>query len=186
MKNLLLGLILLLAPVALKGQNPSNPPPTSHCHLFIDQENIWTLETVEDGGEEIVPILNIITFSPGKWEFRPRQIHIFDADGREARVEKFSMETGSLEGAYLSTFMPVLGNSFIGLELLGSFNDFAEPASVLIDLGESRFELQSVDCAEFERLAEKINRINLDSPDIREDFEVLEINPLGRIDLKPE
>ena len=82
--------------------------------------------------------------------------------------------------------MPVLGNSFIGLELLGSFNDFAEPASVLIDLGESRFELQSVDCAKFERLAEKINRINLDSPDIREDFEVLEINPLGRIDLKPE
>ena len=82
--------------------------------------------------------------------------------------------------------MPVLGNSFIGLELLGSFNDFAEPASVSIDLGENRFELKSVDCAEFERLAEKINRINVDSPDVREDFEVLEINPLGRIDLKPE
>jgi len=44
------------------------------------------------------------------------------------------------------------------------------------DLGDYRFELQPVDCMEFEMTAEQINKINFDSPKVKEDFDTLKIS----------
>jgi hypothetical protein len=187
MKKLLLSYALFLVAAALQAQSP--PKATlqpSRCHVFIDQENIWTLEMVENENGTIIPILNIITFSPGRWEFRPEQIHIFDATSKEAEVEGFSMETGLPDEPFVTKYFTVLGNSFIGLDLLGSFHNFSEPTTVFLELGENQFQLKSIDCMDFEMLAEKINRINVDSPDIQEDFNVLQIEPLGEMGPKTQ
>ncbi len=141
---------------------------------------------VQSTEEVWIPILNIITLIPGEWDFRPGQIHIYNKQGRQAPLQEFSMDTGVAGEPYTMRFLKVLGNSFIGLDLDGEYDDFAEPARVIIDLGDHRFKLQAVKCSEFELLAEKINQVNFDSPDIPEDFEVLKIEFLGTQGPRPE
>lgn len=180
------GLLLLSAAATLALQQPSKgPPDASRCHVFIDTENIWTLEMVQDANQERTPILNIITLSSGEWDFRPAQIHVFNKREKKAELKRFSMDTGVPDEPYLTDYVKVLGNSFIGLDLQGKFEEFAEPARVLIDLGDYRFELQPIDCLEFETLAEKINNVNFDSPNVKEDFHLLKIEHLGKKGPRP-
>jgi hypothetical protein len=186
MKKVLVTLAALLSPLWISAQTiPSRAPESSACHVFLDDQNIWTLETLQEPDGTIIPILNIITFSPGTWDFRPREVHIYDRDHQEAMVEKFSMDTGVPGEPYLMEYLSVKGNSFIGLDLLGRFEDFVEPARVVIDLGEDRFQLQVLDCLDFNALAEKIDQVNFDSPNIWEDYEVLQIEFLGDKSLRP-
>ncbi len=187
MKKLLVTAAALLSPLWISAQSiPGRAPESSACHVFLDDQNIWTLETLEEPDGTTVPILNIITFSPGTWDFRPREVHIYNRENQEAMVEKFSMDTGVPGEPYLMEYLAVKGKSFIGLDLLGKFEDFVEPAHVVIDLGEDRFQLQPLDCMDFNALAEKIDRVNFDSPNIWEDYEVLQIGFLGEKSLRPQ
>lgn len=187
MKKLLVTAGVLLWPLWISAQSiPAPAPESSACHVFLDDLNIWTLETLEESDGTPIPILNIITFAPGKWDFRPREVHIYNLENQEARVEKFSMDTGVPGEPYLMEYLAVKGKSFIGLDLLGEFGDFVEPARVVIDLGEDRFQLQPLDCMDFNALAEKIDRVNFDSPNIWEDYEVLQIAFLGEKSLRPQ
>jgi hypothetical protein len=180
MKKLFLSCLLFLFFGWVSAQSPQRQSPEpSRCHVFIDDQNIWTLEVIEDRGGAIIPIINIITFSPGEWDFRPREIRLYSGD-QEARAEKFSMDTGVPDEPYLMEYLRVLGNSFIGLDLLGKFDNFAEPTQVVIDLGEDRFQLEPLECMDFEALAGKIDQINFNSPNLWEDFEVLQIEFMGQ------
>jgi len=96
------------------------------------------------------------------------------------------MYTGVPGEDYLMQYLKVRGKSFIGLDLLGEFDDFTEPTRIAIDLGEDRFELEALDCVDYDALAEKIDRINVDSPNLWEDFDVLQIKFLGEKMLRPE
>lgn len=177
---------LLAATFALAPQSAEAPVDSSRCHIFIEYENIWTLEMVKDGAGKRTPILNAITFTPGEWDFRPRQVHLSSKKGKKAKFKRFSMDTGNPEDPILMNYIKILGNSHIGLDLKGKFDDFGELSQVLIDLGEYRFELQGVDCAEFDQLAEKINKVNFDSPEVKEDFYLLKIEPIGRKGPRPK
>ncbi len=162
------------------GQQLKKQVEVSSCHAFIDYENIWTIEIVRTQGAEPVPILNIITFTAGEWDLRPEQVHVFDKEGSEAEVKRFSIDTGVANDPYDTKFLKVLGNSFIGVDLLGKFEGFEESPRVAIDLGHLRFELKPVDCMMFEGLVGQINNINFNSPAIQEDFEILRIEHLGK------
>ena len=180
MKKLFLSCLLFLFCSWVSGQPlQREPPESSRCHVFIDDQNIWTLEIIQDRGGEIVPIVNIITFSRGEWDFRPREIHFYNGD-QETRAEKFSMDTGVPGEPYLREYLRVLGNSSLGLDLLGEFDDFSEPTKIVIDLGEDRFQLEPLACMDFEALAGKIDQINFNSPNLWEDFEVLRIEFMGQ------
>ncbi|MFB3903842.1 MAG: hypothetical protein ACE15E_10345 [Acidobacteriota bacterium] len=186
MKRILFASVIIASSLLLKAQpEQKKAPEQSRCHCFIDYENIWTFEMVQSQEGKRVPILNIITFTPGQWELRPNQVHIVNKKNKEARVEKFSMDTGIAEEPYISNTLKVLGNGFIGVDLLGNYDDFGEPTKVSIDLGEQRFNLQPMDCLEFEMLAEQINKINVDSPKLKEDFDVLKIEPRGAKSPRP-
>jgi hypothetical protein len=90
------------------------------------------------------------------------------------------MDTGVPGEPYLMEYLRVLGNSFLGLDLLGEFDDFSEPTKIVIDLGEDRFQLEPLACMDFEALAGKIDQINFNSPNLWEDFEVLRIEFMGQ------
>ena len=180
MKKLFLSCLLFLFCSWVSGQAPQRESPeSSRCHVFIDDQNIWTLEIIQDRGGEIGLIVNSIFFSRGEWDFRPREIHFYNGD-QESRAEKFSMDTGVPDEPYLMEYLRVLGHSFIGLDLLGKFEGFTEPTAVVIDLGEDRFQLDPVECMDFEALAGKIDQINFNSPNLWEDFEVLRIEFMGQ------
>jgi len=187
MRKLFLSCLLFVASGWVSAQSlEKTSPEASRCHVFIDDQNIWTVEILEDPNGDIVPILNIITFSPGGWDFRPQEIYIYNQQGKAATVERFSMYTGVPGEDYLMQYLKIRGNSFIGLDLLGEFDDFTEPTRVAIDLGEDRFQLKPLDCIDYDALAEKIDRINVDSPNLWEDFDVLQIKFLGEKMLRPE
>lgn len=152
----------------------------SCCHVYIDYQFIWTLEMVPDASGQAVPVLNIVTLVEGQWDLRPRDIHVRDAAGQEARIDRFAVDTGVPGEPFLTPYLKVHGDSFIGLDLVGDFANFEEPAEVTIDLGDFRFGLQAVDRLEFENLVQRISQINLESPDIRDDFRVLSIYPIGK------
>lgn len=178
-------LLLLALVLQTPAQQPAAPAAvpaakTSACHVFIDYQFIWTLEMVRQAAGGSSPILNIITFVEGQWDLRPKDIHLVNGEGREVEITKFSIDTGVIEDPYLLQYLKVHGDSFIGLDLLGDFRGFESLAEVSIDLGENRFVLQPLDCLDFENVVRQINQVNFDTPDIRQDFEVLRIDLKGR------
>jgi hypothetical protein len=180
----LTGLIIILSPAALAQEAPRKVEQ-SRCHCFIDHENIWTLEMVQSKEGKRTPILNIITFTPGEWDLKPSFVHVFNQKNKEARIQKFSMDTGIADEPYVSSTLRVLGNGFIGVDLMGDFDEFGEPSKVLVDLGDKRFELKPMDCLEFDMLAEQINKINFDSPNVKADFDILKIELVGTKTARP-
>lgn len=164
--------------------SPQVSPEGTCCHVFIDYQFIWTLEMVPDSTGHPTPVLNIITLVEGEWDFRPRDIHIRNAAGREARVERFAVDTGVPGEPFFTPYLKVHGDSFIGIDLVGDFSAFAEPASVIIDLDRFRFRLQPVDRLEFENIVQQVSQINLESPDIRDDYRILGIDLRGRREVK--
>lgn len=160
---------------------PEDSPAASACHIFIDYQFIWTVEVIQDpAASQPIPILNIITLVEGQWDLRPSDIHLINTSGEEAEIDRFAVDTGVPGEPYHLHYLKVLGSSFIGMDLLGDFRGFSELSEVMIDLGESRFRLEPIDCLDFESTAHAINQINYESPDIRQDFEVLKIDLMGR------
>jgi hypothetical protein len=187
MSKAILAAGLIIFSQSLLGAQPGPKKiEASRCHVFIDYENIWTFEMVQNHEGTRVPILNIITFTPGQWDMKPNQVHVVNAKNKEARIDKFSMDTGIAEEPYISNSLKILGNGFIGIDLMGNFDDFGEPTKVFIDLGDQRFELTPMDCMEFDMLAEQINKINVDSPGIKDDYDVLKITHHGTKTAKPK
>ena len=119
---------------------------TSRCHVFIDYQFIWTLEMVGAEGETTVPVVNIVTFAKGQWDLRPEQVHLFADRKREAEIERFSIDTGVAGEPYIVQYLKVLGDSFIGMDLVGDFRGFEKLSQVHIDLDKNRFTLEPVDC----------------------------------------
>jgi hypothetical protein len=175
-------LLLLLSPwLAAQGTGGAG---ASACHIFVDHQFIWTLEILRSPGGRVTPILNIVTLAAGQWDLRPRDIHLVNEGNREAEIERFSLDTGVTDDPYYLHYLKVHGNSFIGMDLIGNFDGFEVVREAVIDLEETRFILELVDCLDFERMAHQINQINYDSPDIREDFEVLRIQFKGKREVR--
>lgn len=175
--------VLFLIQVFLFAQGIAGQPQkvdVSACHVFIDHQYIWTLEVKLDENNKPVPILNSVTLGEGEWDLRPDQLHLVNSRHKEARIEKFSIDTGVAGEPYIVRYLKVLGDSFIGLDLIGDFQDFSELSEVSIELGDNLFILAPVDCLDFESIAHQINQINFDSPDIRQDYEVLKIELIGK------
>ncbi len=175
-------LLGILLPVLQPAPEPRPEPrlekvDQSSCHIYIDYRIIWTLEVAQQFNQVPVPILNIITFDAKETPLKPDQIHLYDAGDRTAEVKKFAIETGF--EPYITNYLKVLTSSFIGLDLQGDFEGFSEPSRVVIELGETEYRLQAVDCLDFEMLAERINKVNYDSPDIKEDFDLLRVPHIG-------
>jgi len=171
-------LLVLLISTNLFGQLSDGQK--SRCHVFVDYQFIWTLEMVSGENDVPVPVLNIVTFVKGQWDLRPGQIHLYANRSREAEVEQFAIDTGVASDPYVVRYLKVLGESFIGMDLLGEFQEFEELSQVLIDLDDNRFELEAIDCFQYETLAAKINQINFDSPDLRQDYSVLKLSLHGK------
>lgn len=171
-------MVLILGPSVQPAPEPClGTRERSNCHIFIDHEIIWTVEVVEELGQAPVPIVNIITFEMGEALLRPKQIRLFNQQEQTAEIKRFKIDTGF--DPYFTSYLRVLPSSLIGFDLEGRFKGFIEPSKVTIELAETEYMLQAVDCLDYEMLAERINKINFDTPDVREDFSVLRIPHVG-------
>jgi hypothetical protein len=69
--------------------------------------------------------------------------------------------------------------SSFGVRIQGDFGDARELWGVTIRVGEEDFKLAPVSSLVFENLVLKVNKINLASPDFRDDWQALKLEVIG-------
>ncbi len=144
--------------------------------IYAQYDFIFTFEFTAQNE----PILNIVHFTDQALPLRAQNILLVDDQGREVKVDRIILETGDSADPYLTPIMKILPNSFIGLVLKGKFDAVKGFKSVAVQLGNLLFHLDAVSAPAFDGAAEKINKMNFDSPDVREDFRVVKMDFLGR------
>ena len=159
---------------------PFNEVERSACHVFIDTEYIWTVEVIMESEGTPIPVMNLITFGSQRSSLRPRQIHIYNEVSRKPDIERLAIDTGVDGDPYIANFINVQPGSFIAFDLVGDFGGFEEPDRITVDLGETEYNLAAINCVDFEILVNRINQVNFDSPDIRHDYELLDIHHMGQ------
>lgn len=141
---------------------------------FVDHQQVFTIEITESN----VPILNFVNLTNGEFQLLPRNI-VLMAEEKRLPVTFFQIDTG-LEGQSITTSsVKVRAYSSFGVALKGDFAGISKLDKVAIRLAKESFELEPMSPTEFDQLALKINKINLKSPDIRDDYRILRIKPLG-------
>jgi hypothetical protein len=157
-----------------------NEVERSACHIFIDAKYIWTVEVIMESEGAPIPVMNLLTFGSQRTALRPRQIHIYNEVSRKPNIERLAIDTGVDGDPYVTNFINVQPDAFIAFDLVGDFGGFEEPDRITVDLGEIEYNLEAIDCSDFEILVNRINQINFDSPDVRQDYDVLNIHHMGQ------
>lgn len=164
--------------VALEGLPPAGAQtqeqPSRRHFIFLDQEIILTLELVRPG----VPIFNFVNLGNGSYLLQASDVRIISGI-KMHRPVLFDVETSTRDDPLRVSAIKVHPHSSFGITLKGNIEGIAEIDRVTVELGPSRFELQSLSPQGFEALSRKISKLNLISPDIRDDFRVLELNTIG-------
>ncbi len=174
--------ILLAAPLAAQtgpapgGSGAGGETKASKRHFaFVDFDFIFTLELVRPG----VPILNFVLPGKGNYFLKADDIRIL-AGIKLYRPRLMEVDTGQARDSMRISGIQVHPHSSFGLTLLGDFAGVDAIDRVSIRMGSNQFQLEAIDGESFEVLARQVNRLNLLSPDIREDYRVLKILPRGR------
>ncbi|HEY2930552.1 MAG TPA: hypothetical protein VGK99_02315 [Acidobacteriota bacterium] len=171
MKSFLaLVLFSLLAVVAFGAE------PSGRHFIYAQYDFILTFELT--GQKEA--ILNVVNFTERTYFVRPQHISLIDSKNNPVPVQKIVMETGNPSDPFKTSNMKILPNSFIGLTLQGDFSNVEQLKFASVQFGNTIYSLDSLSELQFNIAADKINKVNFDSPDVREDFRVVKLDFLGR------
>lgn len=150
--------------------------PSGKHFIYAQYDFILTFELT--GQQEA--ILNVVNFTERTYFVRPQHISLIDAKSNPIAIQKIVMETGNPSDPYKTSNMKILPNSFIGLVLQGDFIGVQQLKSASVQFGNTIYSLDSLSELQFNIAADKINKVNFDSPDVREDFRVVKLDFLGR------
>src|SRR3989442_1565353 len=150
--------------------------PTGRHFLYAQYDFILTFELTT----QKEAIFNIVNFTNRTYYIRNQHVVLNDAGDKPIKVDKIVMETGNPADPYRTSNMKILPNSFIGLVIQGDFSSTDKLKSVSVQIGDSLYRLESLSDLQFNIAAEKVNKMNFDSPDVREDFRVLKMEFFGR------
>jgi hypothetical protein len=181
MKAILTACVLLLVQLPPKPIGPPERQPESHGPLdrsayfaFVDRDYIFTIEMVKPG----VPLFNFISMTD-KEQLLPAKDVRLSLEGRKATGKLFVVDTGDPKEPVVMPSIHLHPKSSFGVRLQGDFGDTKEVLGVAVRFGPDDFFLMPLTSSEFESLALKINRLNLGSPDLREDWRVLKLETIG-------
>jgi len=177
---------LFLMLLSLFGQLPSKPlgqPPQkveskaldkSAYFAFVDLDYIFTLEVVKPG----VPIFNFVSMAEKENNLPAKQVRI-SLENRKVPARFFVVDTGNPKEPLIVPSLRVRPRSSFGVSLQGEFGNERELLGVSVQVGDEDFKLVPLTSFDFENLALKVNRLNLASPDIRDDWRVLKLEAIG-------
>jgi len=143
--------------------------------VFVDYDYIFTLELVENK----VPILSFANITDKRLQLSPGGILLY-MRGRRYPVRFLVMDTGNDREHVTIPSTKMYGHSSFGYALKGDFDGMQKLDKVSVKVLGEVLQFEPVSRNEFEVLAAKINRINLASPDIRDDYRVLRIPIKGK------
>lgn len=156
-------------------QRPEDKQASGKYFVYVDHDYIFTLELVDDK----VPVLNFANITDKQQTLSPGSIQLF-LRGRRYPVKFLVMDTGNDRETITIPSTKIYGHSSFGYALKGDFGKLEKLDRVVLKVGGEVFELEPISKNDFEMLALKINRVNLASPDIRDDFRVLRIAQKGK------
>jgi len=177
---------LFLMLLSLFGQLPSKPlgqppqkveskaPDKSAYFAFVDRDYIFTLEVVKPG----VPIFNFVSMAEKENNLPAKQVRI-SLENRKVPARFFVVDTGNPKEPLIVPSLRVRPRSSFGVSLQGEFGNERELLGVSVQVGDEDFKLVPLTSFDFENLALKVNRLNLASPDIRDDWRVLKLEAIG-------
>jgi hypothetical protein len=155
-------------------QLENRPLEKSPYFAFVDRDYIFTIEVVKPG----VPLLNFVSMTEQDIRFYAKNVRL-SLENRKEAVRFFVIETGDVRQPMKVASMTIHPRSSFGLRIEGDFSDALEFFGATIRLGSEDLELAPLTYFEFESLVLKVNRINLASPDFRDDWRVLRLERLG-------
>jgi hypothetical protein len=177
--HLLVALLLVVqAPPSLRGgqqPRPDNKPlEKSAAYAFVDKEFIFTLEMVKPG----VPVFNFVSTSEKEFSLLAKQVRL-TFENRKVPGRFFLVDTGNPKEPMIVPSVHMRPKSSFGVRLQGDFGDEKEFWGATVTVGDEDFKLAPMTSFEFENLVLKVNRLNLASPDINDDWRVLQLENLG-------
>ena len=164
-----------LLPTAAGLADPAEEPlKESPYFAYVGREYIFTIEIVKPGN----PILNFVSMTDREEKLRAKDVRL-DLGNRQAAARLFHIELDRNQQDITVPSISVHPRSSFGFSLGGSFGNTQTLRGVEIDFNEGKFKLAPLAAFDFETLVRKINRINLKSPDFRDDFQVLNLDLIG-------
>jgi len=160
---------------------PPEPPRVDSKSLerspyfaFVDREYIFTVEMVKPG----VPLLNFVSMADKERTLAAKQVRLA-LQNRKVPATFFLVDTGNPKEPVVVPSVRMRPRSSFGVRLQGEFGQEAELEGAVVGLAEEDLKLVPLTSLDFENLALKINRLNLGSPDFRDDWRVLKLDTLG-------
>ena len=141
---------------------------------FVDRDYIFTVEVVSPG----VPILNFVSMADTAQSLPAKQVRV-RLENRTVIAGFFLVDTGDPKEPISAPSLTMRPRSSFGVRIRGEFGDAKELYGVTIRLGGEDFKLAPLTSLAFENLVLKVNRINLGSPDFRDDWQILKLEVLG-------
>jgi hypothetical protein len=170
-----LGLFLcfsLLAQAPTPGE--TQPLQKSAFFAFVDRDYIFTIELVKPG----VPLLNFVSTTNEEARIYARDIRLA-LENRKVAAKLLTVETGDSQYPMSIASIAVHPRSSFAVRINGDFGNASQFYGATLRIGNEDFQLVPLSSFDFEALVLKVNRLNLGSPDFRDDWRVLRLEPLG-------
>ena len=168
------GLLMVAAPVLGFAEEESSPKESAYF-AFVDGEYIFTIEVVKPG----TCILNFVSLIDQEEKLEAKNVVLF-LGNRKVAAKLFFVESGPGQEPIPVSSLQMHPRSSFGFRLQGSFGDATELHGAEIKLEPELFRLAPLSEFDFETLVRKVNRINLESPDFRDDYRVLKLDDIGK------
>jgi hypothetical protein len=167
-------LVLALASQAPQIDKTPAGPEKSAYFAFVARDFILTLEVVGPG----VPLLNFVSMAEEPKVLAAKQVRI-RIENRNVIARYFLVDTGDPKQPINTPSVNMRPRSSFGVRIQGELGEAREVDAVTIRIGEEDFKLVPLTSLAFENLVLKVNRINLESPDFRQDWDALKLEVLG-------
>jgi hypothetical protein len=153
---------------------PAKSPEKSAYFAFVDRQYVFTLEMVGPG----VPILNFISMIDEESVFPAKNIRL-TLGTRRVAAKFFLVDTSDPDQPVIVPSVRMRPRSSFGMRLQGEFGEEKEIRAVTVQIGPEEFQLVPLSSLDFENLVLKVNRLNLGSPDFRDDWRILKLETMG-------
>jgi hypothetical protein len=180
MRTFFLAAALAAAQTAPRPATPEPPRVDSKSlerspyFAFVDRDYIFTVEMVKPG----VPLLNFVSMADKERTLAAKQVRL-SLLNRKVPATFFLVDTGNPKEPVVVPSVRMRPRSSFGVRLQGEFGQEADLEGAVVGLAEEDLKLVPLTSLDFENLALKINRLNLGSPDFRDDWRVLKLDTLG-------
>jgi hypothetical protein len=141
---------------------------------FVDRDYIFTFEVVAPG----VPLLNFVSMTDDQKSLPAKVVRVA-LENRKVPAQSFLVDTGDPKEPLTLAALTMRPRSAFGVRVKGDFGTEKEVTGVTIKVGEEDFKLVPLTSLAFENLVLKVNRINLASPDFRDDWQALKLEVMG-------